>query len=105
MRALLGNEPSYGLRLDRRKINAVITKLLQEETADDVPAETPRCRCQTAYLVHVHVEPTERLVDRCRCRHPLRDHGIGPQDHQKMAERDLKPCARVYGRSRTPAMG
>jgi hypothetical protein len=27
MRALLGNEPSYGLRLDRRRINALITKL------------------------------------------------------------------------------
>ena len=81
MRALIGNEPPYGLGLDRREINVVIAELLQEETSDDVPIETPRRRRQTAYLVHVHIETTELLVYRCRCRHPLRDHGIGQQDH------------------------
>ena len=80
MRALVGNKAAYRLGLNRREINVSIAELLQEETPDDVPRETPRRRCQTAYLLHVRIETTELFVYRCRCRRPLRDHGIGPQD-------------------------
>ena len=104
MRALIGNEPAYRLGLDRREINAAVAELLQEETSDDAPIETPRRRCQTAHLVHVRIETTQLLVDRRRFQHPLRDHGIGSQDHQEMTECGPKILARVHDRSRTPAM-
>ena len=104
MRALIGNEPSYGLGLDRREINGVIAELLQEETADDVPIEKPRLRRQTTHLVHVRIETTQFLVHWCRFQHPLRDHGIGPEDQEEMTECGPKIRARVFDRSRTPAM-
>jgi hypothetical protein len=104
MRAPIGNEPPHRLGLDRSEVNGVIAELLQEETADDVLIETPRCRRQTTHLLLVRVETTQFLVHGRRFQHPLRDHGIGPQDHEEMAEGSPKIRPRAPDRSWTPAL-
>jgi len=52
----------------------------------------------------VRIETTQFLVHWCRFHHPLRDHGIGPQDHEEMAECSPKIRPRAPDRSWTPAL-
>jgi hypothetical protein len=63
-----------------------------------------RFHCESLHILHVLIETTQFLIHGRCFPHPFRDHGIGSQDHEEMAECGPKILAPVHDRSRTPAM-
>ncbi len=104
MRALIGDEPTHIAWCDRRNIEGSLAELLQKQAVNRTAMLSTRFRCESLHILHVLIETTQFLIHGRCCQHPFRDHGIGSQDHEEMAECGPKILAPVHDRSRTAAM-
>jgi hypothetical protein len=100
----IADEPTRIAWCDRRNIAGSLAELPRKQTVKRTAMLATRFRCKSLHILHVLIETTQFLIHGRCCQHPFRDHGMGSQDHEEMAECGPKIFAPVHDRSRTSAM-